>query len=199
MPGKPKFELDPIKAAEAAKSLIESIRAMAGDEDDELIADMVEGETDLMDVLDALVERRNLNKALAEGIDLAVADLGLRKARFLKRVETDKALIEQAMTIAGLPSIERPCGTLVLTQRAPVTVVDNEADIPAEFWKAGDPKLDKKALNAAVAERQAERERRLAEWREQHGEDAPPPNDLPSPIPGAHLEASPASLTVRVR
>lgn len=197
--GKPKFEFDPVRAAEAAKSLIESIRAVAGDEDDDLIADMVEGETELFDILDALVARRNSNATFVDALEAHIEALKDRKTRYEKRIDFDKALIEQALAIAGLPKVERPCATLSMSQRAAKLIVDDEATIPVAFWKAGDPKLDRTALAEAVKRRDAERETRLAEWRAEHGEDAPAPNDLPPEIPGAHFETPAPSLTVRFR
>lgn len=192
-------EFDPIRAAEAAKALVESIRAMAGDEDDELLADMVEGETSLFDIVDALIQRRNSNAAFVDALKAHVDDLKLRQGRYEKRIETDRALIEQAMSIAGLVKIERPYATLSLSQRAAKLVVDEEAAIPPAYWKAGDPKLDRDGLKAAVLAREAERQVRLGAWRALHGADAPPPNDLPAPIPGAHMEPPAATLTVRIK
>lgn len=197
-PRKAKYEHDPIRAAEAAKALVESLRAMA-DGDDDLIADMVEGETDLFEIIDRLVARINENKAYVRGLDAQVEDLKARQDRFAKRVDFDRTLIEQALTIADLPKVERAGATLSMAARAPKVVIDAEADIPASYWKPGEPRLDRAALAEALRERTAERLVRLADWRAEHGEDAPPPNDLPPEIPGAHIEDQTRSLTLRVR
>lgn len=197
--GKPKFILDPVRAAEAAKALVDGIRTMSGEADDELIADMIEGETDLFEIIDRLVGRIGEHAAFVRGLDAQIEDLKTRQERFEKRIAVDRALIEQAMVIAELPKIERPCATLSLSQRAAKLVIENPAEIPAAYWKAGDPKLDRDALSDAVKARAAEREARLADWRAEHGDDVPPPNDLPAAIPGARLETPPPSLTLRVR
>lgn len=140
--------LDPTREAQAAKALRESVSALDGD--DTLLADMIEGETGLFEIIDRLLQRISDNRAMVEGTVAEEARLYERRVRYEKRVASDRALIEQAMMIADLPKVERPSATLSLTTRAPSAVIDTEADIPAEFWKAGAPSLDKKALTAAL-------------------------------------------------
>ena len=166
-------EHDLARVAEAARALIENIRAVAGEGDETLIADMVEGETDLFDIIDRLLGRIAETQAFVRGIDAQIEDMRARQERFKKRVETDRTLIEQAMMIADLAKIERPCATLSLSNRAPKLIIDTEADIPAEFFKVGDPVLDKKALGAAIKDGQT--------------------------VPGAHFDNAAPSLTLRVR
>jgi hypothetical protein len=142
--------LDPIKEAAAAKALRESMAAIAGDDAD-LIVDMIEGETSLFEALDGLLERSLDDRAHVKGLGDVIADLEARKRRFEKRIETSRALIEQALMIAEIEEkIERPIATIFLTRRAPSVVIDTEAEIPAKFWVTGDPKLDKKAIGAAL-------------------------------------------------
>lgn len=187
--------LDPIRAAQAAASLIESIRAMGDGGDDELLVDMVEGETEFFEIVDKLVERRTETLALADGLDRAIDNLKARKEAFEKRADADKALIEQGLMVAGLPGAQRPCATLSLTKRQPALVIDEEAEIPAAYWVAGDPRLDKKALREACAVRFAA-EVDLPEDPEAR---ALAVAALPAPIPGARLEAVAPTLTIRVR
>lgn len=138
------------KEAIAAKSLVESFRAQAGD-DDELLADMVEGETELFEAIDRLLQRMLDTRVMVTGIERAEEQLFERRRRFEKRVEADKALIEQALMVADINTkVERPLATFFLSKRQPKVEISTEADIPAEFWKAADPVLDKKALLDAL-------------------------------------------------
>lgn len=165
--------LDPIKEAKAVAALRESLAATETPFDDEaLILDTVEGETGLFEAIDALLARMAVNRAMVEGLGKVLADLDLRAARYEKRIDTDRALIEQALMIAELSKVERPAATLSLTNRAPKVEVQTEADIPAEFWKAGEPKLDKKALAAAIKDGRT--------------------------VPGACLSNAAPSLTIRI-
>ncbi len=163
--------LDPIKEAAAAKGLIESLRAESGT-DDELLLDMVEGETSLFEAIDALLLRMVESKGLAEGVSAAIQEMEARKRRFEARYATDKTIIEQALMVAEIEAkVERPLATLSLARRAPKVEIQTEADIPAEFWKTGDPTLDKKALLAALKDG--------------------------TPVPGACLSNAAPSLTTR--
>lgn len=158
------------REAEAAASLRASLAQLAeGDED--LMLDMIEGETSLVECIDALLVRMASDRALVEGTAKVVADLEDRARRVEKRIAFDRALIEQAMATAEITKLERPVATLSLANRPPSLRVDSEADIPAEFWTAGAPKLDRKALSAALKDGR--------------------------PIPGAALSNAAPSLTIR--
>lgn len=160
------------REAEAAKAIRESL-AKLGETDAELLLDMTEGETSLFECIDALLLRMASDKALVIGTESVVSDLEERKRRVEKRIAFDRGLIEQAMAIAELPKIERPAATLSLSSRAPSLRVDDEAAIPAEFWTAGAPKLERKALTEALKEGR--------------------------PIPGVALSNAAPSLTVRTK
>lgn len=140
--------LDPIREAEAARVLRESMAELATDE--ALALDTIEGETGLFEAIDGLLRGIDEDRAHVAGLEVVIGDMDARKARFAKRVDARRALIEQAMMIAEIPKLERPAATLSLTTRAPKVEVSVEADIPAEFWKASDPKLDKKAVGEAL-------------------------------------------------
>ena len=182
--GRFRFELDPVKAARAALAVRESIAAVTTD-DDELLADMIEGETDLFEIIDRLIARRAENMALAAGAAQHIETMRGRRERFERLAEQDRTLITQAMLIAELPSVRRPVATLSLSARAAKLVIDDEAAIPSSFWKVGDPRLDRSALAEAVKASAAARAEAIA--------------GLPPEIPGAHLEAAPPSLTIRER
>jgi len=160
------------RQAEAAAALRDSL-AKLGETDPDLILDMTEGETSLFECIDALLLRMASDKALVVGTDSVISDLEARKRRVEKRIEFDRGLIEQAMAIAELPKIERPAATLSLSNRPPSLRIENEADVPAEFWTAGAPKLERKALTEALKEGRT--------------------------IPGAVLSNAAPSLTVRTK
>jgi hypothetical protein len=48
--------------------------------------------------------------------------------------------------------IKNGSSTVTLADTAPDYEITNEADIPAEYWIPGDPKLDKKKLREAILE-----------------------------------------------
>ena len=164
--------IDPIKEARAAAALRQSIASL--DEDDALLIDMVEGETSLFEAVDAILERMAQDRVLVAGTEAVIAELDQRKGRFAKRIESDRALIEQALMIAEIDTaIERPTATITLAKRPAKLVIETESDIPAEFWKTAAPTLDKKALAAAIKDG--------------------------ATIPGAVMSNAAPSLTIRTR
>lgn len=189
--------LDPLKEAEAAAALMQALGLTLGEDDDGLAADTVEGETSFFEALDAALERLVELNGLLEGLQGAAKRLDDRKARIANTIANLRASLEQALVVAGVETaLPRPVGTVGLRKGTASLVVVEEAEIPATFWKAGDPKLDRKALGDALKERDAliaaasqiedaeERARALAE--------------VPPPIPGATLSNGAPSLNFRV-
>lgn len=152
---------------EAAKSL----RLALGDEaeDEELYHIAIDGETSLNEMIDAILANIAIDQELLDGIAARESDLHVRKSRLNERIQYRKAKIEQALLIYG-EKIERPEATLSLTQRRAKAVVNEDADIPARFWKAV-PQLDKAELLKAL----------------EAGEQ----------VPGAVLSNAPQTLTIR--
>ena len=164
--------IDAVKQALAARALKDSLQAL-GQQDDELLIDSLEGETELIEAIDQLLGRMAESQAMICGLEAVAADLEARKRRYQARLETDRGLIEQALLIAEIDTLERPLATLSLSARPPKLEVHTPADIPAEFWRSPDPVLDKRALAKALAEGRT--------------------------VPGACLSNAAPSLTVRTQ
>lgn len=135
--------------AEAAKALLANLRdVLAGDDD--LAADMIEGETGLMEAADAALARIQELDAFEAAIKAQIDDLKARKDRFARQAEMIRAALGSAMGMADLKKIERPSGTISLRAVPPSALIVNEAEIPSEYWMRQDPKLDKRALLSAL-------------------------------------------------
>lgn len=141
--------IDPVREAEAVAKLRESIAQIDAD-DEALLLDTIEGETSFLEVIDALLTRMTEGRVMVAGLSSVADDLAARRARYERRIDADRALIEQALMIAELPKLERPTATLSLATRQPKVIIETEADIPATYWKQGAPTLDKKALGEAL-------------------------------------------------
>jgi len=189
---KPQVFLDPIKEAEAAKALREGVIALAGDDED-FLADMVEGETNLFEAIDGLLIGIANDTAMIMGLNSVMSNMDARKDRFEARIEQRRALIEQAMSIAEIPKVERAIATVSLGLRAPKVIITDEALIPADYWKPADPTLDKKALGDALKARAKAIE---ALPQDRDARDAAIAA-LPPEIPGATLSNAAPSLTIR--
>lgn len=162
------------RQAQAAKALRESIaQLLENDGDEHLAIDMIEGETSLLECIDALLAANTQDAVIVAGVEKVAADLSARKSRVEGRIQMRRALIEQAMLTAEIKKLERPAATLSLSNRAPSAVIADEASIPSRFWIAADPKLDRKALLAALKAGEA--------------------------VPGAALSNAAPTLSVRVK
>lgn len=137
------------REAEAARGLLDSLR---DDDDAQLRHDMVEGETGLLEAIDAALSEIDECDVTVDGCAAKLAQIEARKKRAENRRERVRALIEQAMLIASVPSIKLPTATLTVKEVKPRPLVTDEAAIPAEFWRQPDPVLDRKAISEAAKE-----------------------------------------------
>lgn len=136
---------------EAAKEIVAQLADLTRD-DPEFCRDLVEGETNLHEIIGKLVEEDNADDGMVDGIEQAEKRLSERRDRIKKRMGVRRALILQGLQVAGLKKLETPAGT-VSVRPVPVSVIiTEEADIPAQFWKQPAPTLDKRALLVAAKE-----------------------------------------------
>lgn len=134
------------RQAEAARDLLASIHS----DDETLNHDMVEGETDLLEALNLAIVEMDEAEAIAAGCKDRIDVFAARKAQAERRIERIRALIEQALQCVDMPSVRLPLATLSVKATAPKPIYEDEAQIPARFWKSGDPKLDQAAIKAAI-------------------------------------------------
>lgn len=163
--------IDPEREIAAFAALREAY-ARECENDPDFAIDLAEGETNLLEAIDALALADLEDDFLADGVKRGIEALRLRQERFDRRRGARRALIEQALLILEVKKLERPAATLSIAERAPKVEIEDESQIPARFFVAGDPKLDKKALKAALEE---------------------------APVPGARLSNGSVSLTIRRR
>lgn len=145
------FRLD--REIDAAKLLRAGLGDMIKD-DPELAADMVEGSTNLNEAIQAAVDRYAQDKCTTDAITEHIKLLEARKHRILKRMELTRNLVCVALDQAGRQSVDTPLGTATIKRTPPGLILDQEreGEIPPEFWRRGDPVLDKTKLKAALRE-----------------------------------------------
>lgn len=134
---------------EVAEALKVDLAAMV-QEDPDLLLDTIEGETGLMEVLDALLEADLVDAGHVDGLKGAQQRLSDRRRRAEARIEMRRALIERALLLLEVKSLRRPTATVSLSERAPSLIVDDESAVPARFF-VPKPALDRKALAEALA------------------------------------------------
>ena len=120
-------------------------------EDGLLLADMVEGETEVFEVLSHLVRQSNETKAISGGLGEYCRQLTARKARLERRVEALRALILSIMEAAGLPKAQLPEATIYVRAGVRRPVISEPADLADEFVRTERlPNME--AIKAALAE-----------------------------------------------
>lgn len=145
-------ELD--QEIDAAKILRENLRDLIG-EDDEALRDTLEGETQLHELIEQVVEFLGQDEERIAGIKEAVAQSNARKARLEKRVEMCRTVILNAMDVGELKKLELPIATVSRRATPAKVIITNEADVPSSFWTPQAPKLDKKLVKAALDSKKA--------------------------------------------
>lgn len=172
---------------EAAKALLQALRADGSSDDPSLLADLVEGETDLVEAIDEAISELDEVEILITGLKDKEGQFYRRRKSLEERVLRLRALIEQAMAVTNIATLRRPAATLTLKNLPPQVIITSEADIPSEFFvpqPPPPPKLDLKALKAALMAH-------LGETGSQSGADCMPV------IPGAVLNNGSQSLQIR--
>lgn len=134
------------RQAEAAKALIASLH----DDDPDLVHDMAEGSTGIMEAIDMAIAEMDECDAITAGCKAQVAVYEERASKFAARKQRVRALIEQAMLIADLPTAKRPTATVTVKRTPPKPIIADESLIPSRFYKQPPPVLDKTAINEAV-------------------------------------------------
>lgn len=193
------------RSIEAAKSLRLELARMLTPNGEEMTADDLQalqdsfdGETTLDVQIRAAVLSIEEDEIFVRGIKARETELKDRRSRLEKRIEATRGLIEQAMTIAHWSKHEMDIGIVTLGKSKPRLEVDQESEIPSQFWKRKDPDLDRAGLLKVLTERQKELtatdsikdpEQRAAA---RHKVEL----DFPA-IPGCHLEAGGPTLTIR--
>lgn len=180
-----------IRAMQALRRELEHLT-----DDEEVIRDTLEGETDLGEILDALLKDRNRLEAEIAGIKSYIAtELKATIEKKEVQIEKRERLLRLALETAGQRKWKGQVGQCYLTDGKFSVDIENEGLIPSQFWKV-DPQLDKQAVKKALEEKLAELppqfeetpegpvERKLMEFRDES-------------IPGARLVRGIDILNIR--
>jgi len=119
-------------------------------EDDQLVADSIEGETNLKSAVHGVLKDMLEDEVLLAGLATVSKALAERAERIGRRYDRRKAAILKSLELAEVPKYEFPEATISLRRIPPGLLVDDAAKIPAQFWKPQDPVLDRNALKSAL-------------------------------------------------
>ena len=116
------------------------------DLDEETLADTVEGLTALPDIVEAIIRSALADEALAVGLKGRIEDMQGRLQRLSDRASARRGMARDVMIDVGLKKITAPDFTVSIRAGASSLVIVDEAQIPADYWEAREPKLNRQAL-----------------------------------------------------
>lgn len=138
--------------ADALRSQIEALLREYPDlADDEILrADMLEGETDISEVVTAIHRMIEDARALKDGTQARFDDLKGRRDRFQKRIDFGRDLISKILEAAQIRKLELPEVTASLRNNPPSLIGDPDPnELPDAFVKIT-RSADRKAIREAL-------------------------------------------------
>jgi len=187
------------KETQAAAVLREQLREVAGDDED-MIRDMIEGETSLHELISVLVLEVAHDDRLAAAAKLHADEIKKRGDRIKARAEIKRALIASAMEQGGLKRIETAAGTVTRKAVAPKVIISDESEIPTAYFDIPDPKLSTKRVGEALKARaKAMAEAAAIQDPEERAEAIALANQTYRDVPGASLSNGGETIQIVTR
>jgi len=141
-----KVQIDELK--QQMDAIVTEFPELADDED--LRADMFEGETDINWVMGRLVDYDADARGMASAIADRVKDLNERKARYSRRSEVFRQLALGVLQRADLKKVELPTATVSLRNVPPAVMISDHEALPQDCLRIK-TEPDKAAIKAALA------------------------------------------------
>jgi hypothetical protein len=120
------------------------------EDDEQLRADMVEGQTSTFEFLSMLVRRIGETEATAAGTAEYMKELAERRARLGRRIEAFRTLAFKLMQAANIKKAELPEATLSIRNGTPKVIISDETAIPDGYYRLK-REPDKTSIKAALA------------------------------------------------
>lgn len=139
-------------------------------DDEDLLHDMLEGETEFIELIDWLARQEGELGAMGDVLKQRAVEISARRKRLEEGRKRIRGRIADLIRQSNLKTVRTPEATITLRAARPALVIDNEAEIPEHLTKVV-RQPDKTAIRAAL----------------ERGEN----------VPGAHLEPVDHSLTIR--
>lgn len=133
----------------AAKKLKAKLLSL-GEDDDDLVRDMIEGETKLHEAIARVALELAAVEGEAAGIRGAISTLNARLDRHEKRAEGLREAIFEAMQVAEQTTMKTPAASLSIRPTPPKVEIIDPASIPKSFMRQADPVPDKQLIKSML-------------------------------------------------
>lgn len=140
LPAERRLELE----KNAARILRDALREIT--DDAEVIADTIQGETNLHETIHDALKSLMEDEILEAGIEKVVKELQGRLGRVQLKVEKKRLAILRAMAAGEVRKLTYPEATLSLRRVPPGLVVDDQRKIPKNYFEPQEPRLNRTAL-----------------------------------------------------
>lgn len=104
-------------------------------EDEELRADMIEGETDLHRLVDRILRIALDAKTMAEAVKARKQEIEARQKRYERKEEGAKKLLRDVLLAADLSKVTLPDATVSITKPRTKVVVTSVDDLPQGYYQ----------------------------------------------------------------
>ena len=143
--------MEPIsRALNEHELFLEQLRKEFPAEDEKSLADTLEGETNLTEVIAGTLRSATVDAALARGLKKRIDEMRVRLERFEASEDRKRTLCLDAMERANIKKIAEPDFTASLRSTPQKVVVVDEAKIPPHFFEPQPSKLSKRELLQAL-------------------------------------------------
>lgn len=123
-------------------------------EDEQTLADTLEGETELPDIIAKLIRDAREDKAMADALGVMIGEMGERRTRLGDRASKRKSFAMALMQAVGLRKIEQADFTASIRNGTAKVIVTDEDCVPAAYCKvvrSPDKTAIKEALQRGTA------------------------------------------------
>lgn len=140
------------REAEAAMALVSIMSDVLGD-DETARSDLIEGQTDLFEVVAKCAHEIRQAEYQAQAAKSYIDDIKDRQARYERRAQRLRDAVCEILLAVGQKSIQTPVGVVTAGRVPPAVQIIDETELPARFWikpPPPDPRIDKRAIGAAL-------------------------------------------------
>ena len=132
------------------RQLADQLRADLGD-DEETLLDTLDGETDILDIADALIREMTEADAMSDAAHAQAQALLTRSGRFAARVEARKKALGALLDATGTKKLERPQATVSRRAGAISVRITDEEAVPTQLCTIKTIRTpDKKSIRAMI-------------------------------------------------
>jgi len=129
------------------------LRSICGEDDAELLCDMIEAETSLDGFIGKMIELIGADEADSEGIKAYQQKLAARKKRLDQRASRLRVLLASVVTQLPGRKFRHALASVSAFDVDPKVILTDESQIPTKWWKRPDPVVDQSALRKHLLER----------------------------------------------